>query len=103
MIKISEIEEIFKEIFNEKGSLVKTIETLYETPNNDEGFLKLIISLHGLTYEDVSIIHTKFIFKVDKHKRHLDSDYFIYLYDINCNYHKIEFDSILDIKINLRI
>jgi hypothetical protein len=98
MIKISEIEQIFREIFDEEGGLVKSIETLYESPNSGEDFLKLIISIHGLTIEDVSIIHTKFIFKVDSNKRTLISDSFIYLYDINCVYHKIEFNSIIDIK-----
>lgn len=98
MIKISEVEEVFKDIFDEEKGLVKSIETLYESPNESEDFLKLIISLHGLSYEDVSIIHTKFIFRVDSNKRHLESDYFIYLYDINCNYHKMEFNSVLDIK-----
>lgn len=97
MIKISEVEDIFKEIFDEENGLVRSIETVYEDPDNGE-FLKLIISIHGLSTDDVSIIHTKFIFKVDLHKRKLINDTFIYLYDINCNYHKIEFNSILDMK-----
>jgi hypothetical protein len=98
MIRISEVEQVFKDIFDEEGGLVKSIETVYETPKTGNDFLKLIISLHGLTKEDVSIIHTKFIFKVDLDKRNLESDSFIYLYDINCNYHKVEFDSIFDMK-----
>jgi hypothetical protein len=98
MIKISEIEQVFREIFDEEEGLVKSIETLYEHPRSGDNFLKLIISIHGLAIEDISIIHTKFIFKVDSDKKHLISDSFIYLYDINCVYHKIEFDSILDMK-----
>ena len=97
MIRISEIEEIFREIFDEEGGLVRSIETVYETPEHGD-FLKLIISLHGLTTDDVSIIHTKFIFKVDINKRNLLENSFIYLYDINCVYHKIEFNSALDLK-----
>ena len=62
MIKISEIEEIFKEIFDEDKGLVKSVETVYEQPNGSSDFLKLVISIHGLTFEDVSIIHTKFVF-----------------------------------------
>jgi hypothetical protein len=77
--------------------LIRSIETVYETPEHGD-FLKLIISLHGLTSEDVSIIHTKFIFKVDVKKRNLLENSFIYLYDINCVYHKIEFNSTLDLK-----
>jgi hypothetical protein len=98
MIKISELEQVFKEIFDEESGLVKSVETLYEYPKSGGDFLKLIISIHGLAFEDISIIHTKFIFKVDSDKRRLISDSFIYLYDINCVYHKIEFDSILDMK-----
>lgn len=97
MIRISEVEDIFKEVFDEEKGLVRSIETVYETPEHGE-FLKLVISLHGLTSDDISIIHTKFIFKVDTNKRNLDSDSFIYLYDINCIYHKIEFNSVLDMK-----
>lgn len=98
MIRISEVEQIFKDIFDEENGVVKSIETVYETPTSEGDFLKLIISLHGLTLEDVSIIHTKFIFKVDSQKRQLESDSFIYLYNINCNYHRVEFESIFDMK-----
>jgi hypothetical protein len=97
MIKISEIEEIFKEIFNEEKGLVNSVETVYETPD-DADYLKLVISIHGLTAEDVSIIHTKFIFKTDVQKRNIIENSFIYLYDINCIYHKIEFDNTIDLK-----
>lgn len=97
MIKISEVEQVFKDMFEEEDGVVRSIETLYETPLDDD-FLKLIISIHGLTMDDVSIIHTKFIFKVDKEKNHLVSDSFIYLYNINCNYHRIEFESIFDME-----
>ena len=96
-IKISEIEQSFKEIFQEEEGVVNTVETVYEEPEEGE-FLRLIISIHGLTTEDTSIIHTKFIFKVDTNKRYLIEDSFIYLYDINCVYHKMEFDNIVDLK-----
>jgi len=98
MIKISEIEQTFKDIFSEEDGYVKSIETLYEKPKTGDNFLKLIISLHGLSVEDISIIHTKFIFKVDLNKSKLESNSFIYLYNINCDYHKVEFDSIFDMK-----
>ena len=96
-IKISEIENMFKEVFNEEKGLVASVETLYETPKGED-FLKLVISLHGLNTEDATIIHTKFIFKVDSGKRHLIDNSFIYLYDINCVYHKIEFDNVIDLQ-----
>ena len=96
-IKISEIEEVFKEVFDEEKGVVNTIETIYEM-SNQEDFLKLVISVHGLATEDTSIIHTKFIFKTDLEKRNIIDNSFIYLYDINCVYHKIEFSTIIDLK-----
>ena len=96
-IKISEIEEVFREVFDEEEGVVNTIETIYEM-SNQEDFLKLVISVHGLTTEDTSIIHTKFIFKTDLEKRNIIENSFIYLYDINCIYHKIEFSTIIDLK-----
>jgi hypothetical protein len=97
-IKISEIEEAFKEVF--KDDLVSSLDTVYE--KTDEDFLKLVISIHGLSTEDVNIIHTKFIFKVDQEKKHIVENSFIYLYDINCVYHKIEFKSIIDLETKIR-
>ena len=96
-IKISEIEEVFKEVFDEEKGMVNTVETIYEM-SSKEDFLKLVISVHGLTTEDTSIIHTKFIFKTDLEKRSIIDNSFIYLYDINCVYHKIEFSTIIDLK-----
>lgn len=96
-VKIERIEELFKEIFDTEEGIVQSVETLYETPDNGD-FLKLIISIHGLSTEDSNIIHTKFIFKSNKDKTHLISNSFIYLYDINCVYHQIEFDGDSDLK-----
>lgn len=96
-IKISEIEQAFKEVFEEEEGVVKSVETVYEL-SEDEDFYKLVISIHGLSVEDSSIIHTKFIFKSDLEKRYIIEDSFIYLYDINCVYHRINFDNIIDMK-----
>jgi len=96
-IRIAEIEEAFKEIFDEEKGVVNSVETVYEK-SKDEDYLKLIISIQGLSTEDISIIHTKFVFKTDLEKRNIIENSFIYLYDINCVYHKIEFDNIIDMK-----
>jgi hypothetical protein len=96
-IKISEIQEIFKDIFEEEEGLASSVETVYEI-SPDEDFYKMVISIQGLETEDVSIIHTKFIFKVDLDKRNLIENTFIYLYDINCVYHKIEFSNVVDLR-----
>jgi hypothetical protein len=96
-IKISEVEQVFKDVFDEEEGVVNSVETVYESPEEGD-FLRLIISIHGLSTQDSSIIHTKFIFKVDKDKRKVVEDSFIYLYDINCVYHRIQFTSVVDMK-----
>ena len=94
---ISEIDSLFKDVFNQEKGMVKTVDTVYETP--DEGdYLKLIISIHDLTVEDSIILHTKFIFKVDKKKVNVIENYFNYLYDINCIYHQVNFKNPNDLK-----
>lgn len=96
-IKISDIEQIFKEVFDEEEGVVTSVESIYEKPEEGD-FLKLVITIHGLSTEDTSIIHTKFIFKTDVEKKNLVENTFIYLFDINCIYHKIEFENLLDLK-----
>jgi hypothetical protein len=96
-IRIADVEEAFKEIFKEEDGVVSAIETVYEK-SKDGDYLKLVISLQGLSTEDISIIHTKFIFKTDLEKRNIIENSFIYLYDINCVYHRMEFDSIIELK-----
>jgi hypothetical protein len=96
-IRIAEIESLFKEIFEEEEGKVSSVDTVYEK-TDEEDFLKLVISIHNLSMGDTLIIHTKFIFKVDKNKHYVTDNAFIYLYDINCVYHKIDFDNLVDLK-----
>ena len=96
-VKISEVEQVFKELFDEEKGLVSSVETLYEK-TDDENVLKLIISIHGLSIEDTSIIHTKFIFKCDNDKINLVENDFFYLFDINCVYKRITFKNSIDLK-----
>ncbi len=97
MTKISEIEQSFNDVFKEEDGKVQSVETVYEL-SEDEKFYKLVISVHGLSVEDTLIIHTKFIFKTDLHKRNIIDSSFIYLYDINCVYHKIDFNNSVDMR-----
>lgn len=97
-IKISEIEQVFKDIFDEEGGVVTSVDSVYEKPTIESDFLKLVITIQGLTTEDVSIIHTKFIFKTDLEKKVITSDSFLYLYEINCIFHEVEFSSVIDLK-----
>lgn len=97
MITIQEIEQTFKDIFEEEEGLVQSVETVYELSHNEE-FYRLVISIHGLSIEDTSIIHTKFIFRTDLEKRNIIDESFIYLFDINCIYHRLEFKNVIDLK-----
>ena len=96
-IRIAEIEKTFKEIFDEEEGKVSSVETVYEESENKD-YYKLVISIHNLSIKETLIIHTKFIFKTDKHKHFVTDESFIYLYDINCVYHKVDFDNVVDLK-----
>lgn len=96
-IKISEIEQAFKEIFEEEEGKVTSVESVYEE-SEDKDFYKLVISIHGLSAQDTFIIHTKFIFKTDLEKKNVIEESFLYLYDINCVYHRVKFNNVLDMK-----
>ena len=84
-------------IFEEEEGKVNSIETVYELSENED-FYKLVISIHNLSVEETVIIHTKFIFKTDLDKKFITDNSFIYLYDINCVYHKEEFKNVIDLK-----
>ena len=97
MVRISEVEQVFKDIFQDEEGKVSSVETIYELSKNED-FYKLVISIHGISVEDTLIIHTKFIFKTDLEKKNVIDNSFIYLYDINCVYNKIEFKNSIDLK-----
>jgi hypothetical protein len=97
MIKISEIEQVFKEIFESEEGKVSTVESVYEL-SRDKDFYKLVISIQNLSTKDTSIIHTKFMFKSNLEKTNIIENNFLYLYDINCVYHKVDFKNIVDLK-----
>jgi hypothetical protein len=94
---VSEIKDAFKEIFEEEEGRVSSVDSVFELSENEE-FYKLVISIHNLSFEDTLIIHTKFIFKTDLAKSKLLEDSFIYLYDINCVYHRVDYSNKIDLK-----
>jgi hypothetical protein len=96
-MKISEIEQVFKDVFQEEEGKVSSVESVYEM-SKDEKFYKLVISIQNLSTKDTSIIHTKFMFKVNLNKTELIENNFLYLFDINCVYHKVDFENIVDLK-----
>lgn len=97
MIRISEIEQVFKDVFQDEDGKVGSVESVYEL-SQKEDFYKLVISIQNLSTSDSSIIHTKFLFKVDLDKKNIIENNFLYLYDINCIYHKVDFKNIVDLK-----
>ena len=97
MVTISEVEQVFKDIFQDEEGKVSSVETIYELSKNED-FYKLVISIHGISIEDNLIIHTKFIFKTDKEKKKIIDNSFIYLFDINCVYNRVEFRNSIDLK-----
>jgi len=97
MIRISEIEQVFKDVFQNEDGKVSSVESVYEL-SLKEDFYKLVISIQNISTTDTSIIHTKFLFKVDLDKKNIIENNFLYLFDINCIYHKVDFKNIVDLK-----
>jgi len=97
MIRISEIEQTIDELFSKEDGKVSSVESVYELSKNED-FYKLVISLQNLMTENTILIHTKFIFKCVLEKKHIIDESFIYLYDINCVYNRVEFKNIVDLK-----
>lgn len=95
-IRLQDVDECVKEIFEEGEGKVSSVDTVYE--KIDESAYKLVISMHHVSIGETVVIHTKFIFKTDAEKKWIVEDSFIYLYDMNCVYHRIEFENKLDLK-----
>lgn len=96
---IDKLQDILEDIFTTSQCAVADYDTVYEKIDNTN-YYKLIITLNGLLYGDKNVIHTKFIFRVNDIKTELIDTSFLYLYDINCNYKKVDFEDIGDDLIN---
>lgn len=95
-VRLLDIEDLIKEIFEEGEGKVSSVDSIYE--KIDDQTNKLVISMHHVSMGETIVMHTKFIFKTDAEKKWVIEDSFIYLYDINCTYHRIEFENKLDLK-----
>jgi len=80
---------------------VMSVDSVYEKIDNSNE-LKLIIFMNGVLYNDINIIYTKLIFIVDGSKYKLTKNYFTYLYDINCEYVRIDFEDLEDFKTKIK-
>ena len=96
-IKISEINDLFKSIFTEGKFL--TYKNIYEKHDN---YYNLVISIHSLLLNETFVIHTKFIFKTNLEKVDIIENSFIYLYDLNCKYHKKIFNDTNELEYKLK-
>lgn len=99
MLTLNQVDEAMREVFND--TLVKSVDTVYEKSDND--YYKLVFSIHGIELDDTIIIHTKFIFPVNKEKTGLINNKFSYLKNLGCGYDYVEFekDSLSDLKESL--
>ena len=93
IIGLFDLNSIIEEIFSE--TKVSSVDTSYI---NEDDQTKLLLTINNLFYEETNIIYTKFVFHVDKKKRKLVHNYFFYQYDINCNYKKVDFNSVPELK-----
>jgi len=92
-ILISDLVDKIKKIFD--STKVLSIESVYEKIDNSSE-LRLVISMNKILYDDVNIIYTKIIFICDESKVKITKSYFTYLYDINCEYVRVEFSDLED-------
>lgn len=92
-IVVSDLINKIKEVFN--STKVLSVESVYEKIENSDD-LRLVISMNKILYDKVNTIYTKLIFVTDNTKSKLSKKYFTYLFDINCEYLRIEFSDIDD-------
>lgn len=89
-ILVGDLVSKIKEVFD--STKVLSVESVYEKTNTSD--LKLVISMNKILYDDVNVIYTKLIFVVDSNKSKLIKNNFTYLHDINCEYVRVEFNSL---------
>ena len=92
-ILIGELIDKIKKVFD--STKVLSVDSVYEKIDNSNN-LRLVISMNKILYDDVNIIYTKLIFNTDTNKTELTKNYFTYLFDINCEYVRVEFTSLDD-------
>ena len=83
-----------------KDSQVVKTSAVWEKFDDDKGY-KWVLVLHNLNWGDAIVIHTKFILKTDKEKQNLLKQQFSYLYDMNCQYRFVDFESLKDMELKL--
>ena len=82
-----------KQVFD--STKVLSVESVYEKIEGTQD-LRLIISMNKILYDDINIIYTKLIFNCDNTKSKLTKSNFTYLFDINCEYVRVDFTTLED-------
>ena len=98
-ITVESVSDMVKSIFDQ--TKLASIETVYEKIDNSSD-LKLILFFHNVFYDRTNVIYTKIIFITDKDKVYITKNNFTYLYDINCDYKRVDFDSLDDFKVKIK-
>jgi len=92
-ILVGDLVNKIKEIFN--STKVLSVESVYEKLEGSDD-LRLVISMNKILYDDINIIYTKLIFYTDNTKSTIVKSFFSYLFDINCEYVRVEFSDLED-------
>lgn len=90
-ILVGDLVNKVKDVFD--STKVLSVESVYEKIGGTED-LRLVISMNKILYDDINIIYTKLIFTCDNTKSKLTKNNFTYLFDINCEYVRIEFNTL---------
>lgn len=92
-ILVGDLVNKIKQVFD--STKVLSVESVYEKIDGSND-LRLIISMNKILYDNINIIYTKLIFTCDNSKSKLTKSNFTYLFDINCEYIRIEFATLED-------
>ena len=92
-ILVGDLINKIKEAFD--STKVLSVDSVYEKIDNSND-LRLVISMNKILYDDINIIYTKLIFTCNENKSKLIKSNFTYLFDINCEYVRIDFTSLED-------
>lgn len=96
---IAALDIILKNFFKDKK--VQIYDDVWEKASND--VYKYVIAMHNLQWEENMIIHTKLIFRFDSDKKEMVDNYFMYLYDLDCQYRQVMFKDEDDLKSKLNV
>lgn len=91
-ILLSDLEQKIDKIFN--TSKVLSVNSVWE--KSDSTDWKLVIFLNKILYDDIYVIYTKLIFIADEQKTKLTKNFFSYLYEINCEWVRVDFNDLED-------